>query len=957
MISRIAHTTLAACIALILAGAAAFAGSLSIQTSRPGPITAKPRDLTSIPFVITNSGSDDATVLITADTGGFGSLVTVPKPVKVAAGSDKKVLLTFSFPPGAQNGDSALIQVTISRKDNDERAELSIPVSIETKLCASMDGLPEGIKFESRRIQTYSYRLVNCGDSEQRFVTKVTPGDNITIKDAPAPTLLPPGKSTVHTVTIIPLNSDTEYTSKIDIAVLIAGTIIAEKNIPVEFQRNVSASARNKQSSRFINMKVSAEHRMKTGTKEKTSLKFTLPTIREGGLTFRSNVSLDSGVNGFEPRRQTHELGFGPGRMILGNQQVSANELTSKRSEYDGLSISNELGNGRFAYFNGSEGRTPLEMYRWIRPLGKSADFALERSVRQEPNTPYTVTSNGVKAAFKAGKGFSFNAETAETSRSGYDGRGSKGTGYSVTGKYNKKNINVSIQNINSVSTFDAGQYNKGISVNASYRKPRDRFFINYQDQMKYVEYFDGSSVDPAEVPYLYGLFSAGLTHSIKQMKTAVTASVNSRRSSIQNQMDMLTPLTSEQTTMTVKAEKSFGRHAMLSTGIESGKETISGTGRDFKRYTISGRYEKDKLYLRTELISTDDMFDTEGRQSVRNRFRIAADYSVSKKIDLDAGYTKTTDSYYGISNSVESLFTIGVTARPSSKNLIRFEYAVDTENTARGNSFSTTFARNIDMKIPYKKNGYVYGAIYEDINGNNVYDSGDIPVKNAIVKLGGEYQAVTDESGYYEIPEVNPDKYKLTIDQSSFPVGITPSLPGPITIKIGSGKKKEINIAFNKLFTISGTISVDTSNYFARFKKISVYQIKILLFSEGKQIAETFTDAKGGYYFENLKAGNYTVMPDVNWLRQDTKIIGPDRIKVQCGNTAGMKKSFRTTVSSLIDFEASEIGRETSYLQYLYELPDDEAGIIDIEETSTLSNIDFSIGLKEKAVIKTFGK
>ncbi len=74
---------------------------------------------------------------------------------------------------------------------------------------------------------------------------------------------------------------------------------------------------------------------------------------------------------------------------------------------------------------------------------------------------------------------------------------------------------------------------------------------------------------------------------------------------------------------------------------------------------------------------------------------------------------------------------------------------------------------------------GFVFGKVFVDENDNGVQDEGEPGVPDVIVRLDNGVSAVTDSSGKYTIPAVNPGVHGVWLDMSTIPPGL---IPAPIS-------------------------------------------------------------------------------------------------------------------------------------------------------------------------------
>ncbi|SHH71333.1 SdrD B-like domain-containing protein [Clostridium grantii] len=174
---------------------------------------------------------------------------------------------------------------------------------------------------------------------------------------------------------------------------------------------------------------------------------------------------------------------------------------------------------------------------------------------------------------------------------------------------------------------------------------------------------------------------------------------------------------------------------------------------------------------------------------------------------------------------------------------------------------------------------------VWEDKNGNNIQDDGELGIKNALVKLldsnGNEVlNTLTDENGKYLFEGLKPDTYSI---QFLKPAGSTYEI---VDKDSGSddGKDSDASATDGKTSTVtldSGESNMTFDAGFYKSVKLGDYVwtdangngtqdagetpvkdvVVNLLDKDGNFLATTTTDDEGKYEFSNLKPGDYIVV------------------------------------------------------------------------------------------------
>jgi len=84
-----------------------------------------------------------------------------------------------------------------------------------------------------------------------------------------------------------------------------------------------------------------------------------------------------------------------------------------------------------------------------------------------------------------------------------------------------------------------------------------------------------------------------------------------------------------------------------------------------------------------------------------------------------------------------------------------------------------------------FKGVGTLSGIVFEDRNNNGVFDAGDIPLKDVVLRLDEGYVVETDARGRYSYPNVADGEHTLQLDPESYPVRLTAKFPEGTTFKL----------------------------------------------------------------------------------------------------------------------------------------------------------------------------
>lgn len=93
-----------------------------------------------------------------------------------------------------------------------------------------------------------------------------------------------------------------------------------------------------------------------------------------------------------------------------------------------------------------------------------------------------------------------------------------------------------------------------------------------------------------------------------------------------------------------------------------------------------------------------------------------------------------------------------------------------------------------------FKGVGTLSGIVFEDRNHNGSFDAGDVPIKDAVLRLDDGYVIETDSQGRYSYPNVVDGEHTLQLDPESYPVRLTAKFPEGMTFKLFPREKRSID-------------------------------------------------------------------------------------------------------------------------------------------------------------------
>lgn len=93
-----------------------------------------------------------------------------------------------------------------------------------------------------------------------------------------------------------------------------------------------------------------------------------------------------------------------------------------------------------------------------------------------------------------------------------------------------------------------------------------------------------------------------------------------------------------------------------------------------------------------------------------------------------------------------------------------------------------------------FKGVGTVSGLVFIDHNRNGIFDAGDTPLKNVVIRLDNGYLIETDARGRYFYPNIADGDHTLQLDPESYPLQLAPNDPEGINFRLNPRENRQFH-------------------------------------------------------------------------------------------------------------------------------------------------------------------
>ena len=338
-----------------------------------------------------------------------------------------------------------------------------------------------------------------------------------------------------------------------------------------------------------------------------------------------------------------------------------------------------------------------------------------------------------------------------------------------------------------------------------------------------------------------------------------------------------------------------------LYTSAERGKtkNNLDSTTCPSERYTASVYFRPDDRQSYGGYLYYDENSDFTGESRRSTTIGLNARYKIANKTFFSLALQ--TGDYQGSAHGDRDNLELRLSHTFANNN----ELSVLARHTQYRNSYmEDDTALMVECTIPLglpvcrkKSIGRIEGHVYDEETRN--------PVGDCLLRLNGS-TAVTDKAGNFTFPSVRPGIYYLSVDMVSIGMNRIPSRKMPLELAVQGGEKTLAYIPVTRAARLSGRVIVysyknnhnnkiapseepntidefyvagNSDSNSADTKLIEDHGLAnvIVELKNSSEIRRTDTDNQGGFVFEELRPGEWTLkiysdnLPEYHYLEKDT--------------------------------------------------------------------------------------
>lgn len=854
---------------LLFRGGRAAAASVAIEPLSAAEITVETYNFYTVGFIVTSYAESEQNFIITVEHGADAVLVSALDPINLKPGAPRRIALTFAISGDVKDGQVIPAGVSVTAADNPSvTARASVAFVVESKVCAAVGNPTGAVEISNGKPADVSFTLTNCGSNKETFDIRANPDYGIELRTRVQPTELSPGDSRTLRFSIAPTNSRASYSSSVRLQIMNNETPVTETEIPVSVKMTKPLQTRSRY--QYIPLAFSLENTLRMHDNFRTTLRISVPLMRDGATTFKSDIWMDSDGAKLETRQQKYDISHNNTRLILGDQSVALPRIIHNSiANYEGRLLSHTFRSGTLSLFNGGGNTNRVSVVKWEQQVSPRFRLGLGHlSESNETGDFSSLSANTFESTYVVNRRMSLDSEITRYHVSGLAPQLSwSGLGFRIGGSYQSDNLQINAFTQTGRRNVSAGDFFRGTEFRLDYDINKSRHvFMDYQRRSAYAARNDNADLELSDSPINRQSGSIGysqpfyagiqLFSSMKFSSYSATdqsASVNS--SAIRDK------------SMSMRLSKSISS-LTLNTEIETGHKSNSVLTSGYREYGMSGQYNRKKISIGLDMKSTIQ-FDSSTFANTwrRNRTWTIGYTPPSDKRSFQIGWKRDAGSDSMGGSDVRKRFEVRFQNRFQNGDSIRISYSVQSFQGVKDDTAFFVYSKNVNLRIPYKQYGSVSGIVFEDRNRNGQYDDGDLPIENATIQLGQDLRAKSNAAGIYEIFDVAQGVYALSVVPSSIPAHLSHDPGSEMKVKVKSGKRAAVDIPLQRVFKIEGKIIADNSDIFSTSDMKEPPRLKVILGKDGRTVDYAFSDEKGFFYFEGITQGEYEVTIDSAWL------------------------------------------------------------------------------------------
>lgn len=195
-----------------------------------------------------------------------------------------------------------------------------------------------------------------------------------------------------------------------------------------------------------------------------------------------------------------------------------------------------------------------------------------------------------------------------------------------------------------------------------------------------------------------------------------------------------------------------------------------------------------------------------------------------------------------------------------------------------------TTLAEAIGLRGIFTRKAKIKGAVFVDINQNQVKDADEEGLEGIFIFLDGRKIARTNRMGYFTLSGIPPGTHRISMDLRNVPAFYEADRE-KVEVTLKKGESRQVNLTVIPMALISGKLILDVNeNNSTDENEPVITGVRIdVLKEKGRELYQsTFTDTNGVFTFANLRPGSYIIVVAEDSIRETYSPVEKSMLKIR---------------------------------------------------------------------------
>jgi hypothetical protein len=192
-------------------------------------------------------------------------------------------------------------------------------------------------------------------------------------------------------------------------------------------------------------------------------------------------------------------------------------------------------------------------------------------------------------------------------------------------------------------------------------------------------------------------------------------------------------------------------------------------------------------------------------------------------------------------------------------------------------------------------------GGVFEDLNGNKVWDAGEPGVPNVSFNLRPNLDVTTDEKGRFRVANLPTGDYKVRMDITTLPIDLSQASSGNTNVKLAARQKETMVFPVVRAGQIKGIVFHDENGNGIKDENEKLISNAVVRAEGTDSIG--FTDTQGEFILTGLAPREWRIYVDTALVQNNLESTKPAFINVPAnGDITGVQLGLSAVKKEVVD-------------------------------------------------------